>query len=166
MVLKWQPWKLKSSIKLQNLHSMDESNANFCHAILPKCLKFNLEKLFLVVEALQPQHLVISSYFRYNCQQVYGLSWQFYTADRSWARHFNRIISYQKKTVALKSEVFCESIKTAMFSKCRCWNKKLFYIFHLHFFRIPYCHNCVFYVIHLISCTRFWYSWNEAFYQI
>lgn len=46
--------------------------------------------------------------------------------------------------------------------------KCFFYIFHLHFFRISYCHNCsiIFCVIQLISCTRFWYSWNETFYLI
>lgn len=99
---------------------MDENSANFCHAILSKCLKFNLEKLFLVVAALQPQCLAISSYFRHNCQQVYGLSWRFYTADRSWARHFQQSYFLSERTVALKSEVFWESVKNATFSKGRC----------------------------------------------
>ena len=111
MVLKWQPWKLKSSIKLQNLHSTDENSANFCHATLSKCLKFNLEKLFLVVAALQPQCLVISSYFRYNCQQVYGLSWWFYTADRSWARHF-------QQNYFLSEKNSCIEIRNAL-GKCK-----------------------------------------------
>lgn len=104
MVLKWQPQKLKSSIKLQNLHSMDENNANFCHAILSKCLKFNPEKLFLVVAALQLQCLVISSYFRYNCQQEYGLSSRFYTADRNWARYFqqNNFLSEKKSCIQIR----------------------------------------------------------------
>lgn len=111
MVLKWQPQKLKSSIKLQNLHSMDENNANFCHAILSKCLKFKLEKLFLMVAALQPQCLVISSYFRYNCQQEYGLSSRFNTADRNWARYFQQNNFLSEKKVAFKSEVFWEKSK-------------------------------------------------------
>lgn len=156
MVLKWQPQKLKSSIKLQNLHSMDENNANFCHAILSKCLKFNLEKLFLVVAALQPQCLVISSYFRYNCQQEYGLSSRFNTADRNCARYFQQNNFLSEKKVAFKSGVFWESLKTATFSKGRYWNILFSYIFHLHFFTIPYWHDCIIilYLIQLITSTR------------
>lgn len=48
---------------------------------------------------------------------------------------FNRIIPYLKKNCCIWIRVFWESVKTATFSKGRCWKKTLFYIFH-EFFRI------------------------------
>lgn len=105
------------------------------HAILSTCLKFNLEKLFLVVAALQPQSLVISSYFRYTCQQLYGLSQRFLYCSISWARHFQQNYFLSEKNSCIWIRVLWESVKIATFSKSRCWNKMDSYIFN-YFFRI------------------------------
>lgn len=171
MVLKWQPWKLKSSIKLQNLHSMDENSANFCHTIPLKCLKVNLEKLFLVVTTLQPQCLVISYYFQYNRQQVYGLSWWLYTADRSWAKHFQHNYFLSEKNSAVKSEVFWEKEIPAQFSKGSFWNKMFCFVFTYFIyisleFHIAIRNIIIIYVIQLMPSNRFCLKWSTLSYQI